>query len=78
MRNGLQFGINYTYSISFKGNAGMTGGGLGPGLRLDHAADGSFTVRADQAEYEKLNEDMGGTAAPAQSERGLGAASALR
>jgi hypothetical protein len=59
MRNGLQFGANYTYSISFTGNAGVTGGGLGPGLRLQHNADGSYSVRSDQAEYEELNKDMG-------------------
>jgi hypothetical protein len=59
MRNGLQFGINYTYSISFTGNAGVTGGGLGLGYRLQHNADGSYSVRDDQAEYEEINKDMG-------------------
>jgi hypothetical protein len=59
MRNGLQFGVNYTYSLSFTGNAGITGGGLGPGLRLEHHPDGSYSVRSDQAEYEELNKDMG-------------------
>jgi hypothetical protein len=59
MRHGLQFGATYTYSISFTGNAGITGGGLGPGLRLQHNADGSYSVRSDQAQYEALNNNMG-------------------
>ena len=59
MRHGVQFGANYTYSISFKGNAGVTGGGLGPGLRFQHNPDGTYAVRSDQAQYEKLNENMG-------------------
>ena len=61
-RHGLQFGVNYTYSLRFEGNAGVTGGGLGLGLRLQHNPDGSYTVRSDQAQYEKLNEDMGNRA----------------
>jgi len=48
-RNGFSFGANYTLSLSFKGNTGLT-------QRLQHNADGSFSVRDDQAEYEKLNE----------------------
>jgi hypothetical protein len=59
MRHGLQFGANYTYSISFHGNAGVTGGGLGLGQRLQHNTDGTYSVRADQAAYEKLNQNMG-------------------
>jgi hypothetical protein len=47
-RNGFSFGANYTLSLSFTGNTGLT-------KRLQHNADGSFSVRADQAEYEELN-----------------------
>jgi Carboxypeptidase regulatory-like domain/TonB-dependent Receptor Plug Domain len=50
-RDGFSFGVNYTYGISFKGNTGLQ-------KRLVHNADGSITVRADQAEYEKLNETL--------------------
>jgi hypothetical protein len=46
-RNGFSFGVNYVLSLSFTGNTGLQ-------KRLQHAADGSYTVRADQAEYEKL------------------------
>ena len=59
MRNGLQFGVNYTYSASFTGNAGVQNGTPGLGLRLNHNPDGSYTVRDDQAAYEELNKDMG-------------------
>jgi hypothetical protein len=48
-RNGFSFGVNYVLSLSFTGNTGLQ-------KRLQHAADGSYSVRADQAEYEKLNE----------------------
>ena len=41
MRHGLQFGANYTYSMSFTGNAGVQGGTAGLGLRLNHNADGT-------------------------------------
>jgi hypothetical protein len=61
--NGLQFGVNYTYSISFTGDAGIATtvllGNPGIGLRLDHNPDGTYAVRADQAQYEKLMNDMG-------------------
>jgi hypothetical protein len=50
-RDGFAFGVNYTYSISWKGNTGLQ-------KRLVHAADGSISVRADQDDYEKLNEDL--------------------
>jgi len=59
MQHGLQFGANYTYSVSFTGNAGVQGGTPGIGLRLNHNADGTYTVRDDQAQYEKLNNNMG-------------------
>ncbi len=48
-RNGFSFGVNYVLSLSFKGNTGLQ-------KRLQHNPDGSYSVRADQAEYEKLNE----------------------
>jgi hypothetical protein len=46
-RDGFAFGVNYTYSISWTGNTGLQ-------KRLQHAPDGSISVRADQADYEKL------------------------
>jgi hypothetical protein len=53
--NGFSFGANYTGQLSFTGNTGLQ-------KRLEHAADGSIQVRADQEQYEKLNEDLGGRA----------------
>ena len=50
-RGGMSFGANYTYSLSHTGNSGLT-------QRLQHAADGTISIRADQAEYERLNETM--------------------
>jgi hypothetical protein len=47
-RNGFSFGANYTWGISFTGNTGLQ-------QRLQHAADGTFSLRADQAAYEELN-----------------------
>ena len=46
-RNGFSLGVNYTYGISFKGNTGLI-------KRLDHAPDGTATLRADQEQYEEL------------------------
>jgi Carboxypeptidase regulatory-like domain len=46
-RDGFAFGLNYTYGISFKGNTGLQ-------KRLEHAADGTISIRADQAQYEDL------------------------
>lgn len=46
-RDGFAFGLNYTYGISFKGNTGLQ-------QRLQHAADGTVSIRADQAQYEEL------------------------
>ena len=43
---------NYTYGISFKGNTGL------PMRARQHNADGTFQLRDDQAEYEKLNETL--------------------
>ena len=51
-RGGVAFGVNYTLGLSYTGNIGLL-------QRLQHNADGSFALRADQAEYEDLNSDMG-------------------
>jgi Carboxypeptidase regulatory-like domain len=50
-QNGLAFGTNYTLGLSFKGNTGLH-------LRLQHAPDGTISIREDQADYEKLNENL--------------------
>jgi hypothetical protein len=47
-RNGFSFGVNYVLSLSFKGNTGLQ-------QRLQHAPDGTISIRADQAAYEDLN-----------------------
>ncbi len=49
--NGFSFGANYTYGISLKGNTGLS-------KRFQHAPDGTISLRADQAAYEKLNETL--------------------
>ena len=50
-RDGFAFGVNYTRGISFTGNTGLQ-------LRLQHAADGTVTVRSDQSQYEALNQNL--------------------
>lgn len=50
-RNGFSFGAAYTWGISFTGNTGLQ-------KRLQHNPDGSFSIRADQAEYEELNKTL--------------------
>jgi hypothetical protein len=50
-RNGFSFGAAYTWGLSFTGNTGLV-------KRLQHNADGSFSLRADQAEYEELNKNL--------------------
>jgi hypothetical protein len=50
-RNGFSFGANYTLGLSFTGNTGLV-------KRLQHSPDGSFSLRADQAEYEELNKNL--------------------
>lgn len=50
-RNGFSFGANYTWGLSFTGNTGLV-------KRLQHSADGSFSVRPDQKEYEELNKNL--------------------
>ncbi len=54
-RNGVQATLNYTYSIRTIGNTGAQ-------LRLQHNPDGSFVVRDDQAQLEKLLRDTGNRA----------------
>ena len=46
-RNGFSFGVNYVLSLSFTGNTGLT-------QRLTHNADGSISIRADEAQWEGL------------------------
>jgi hypothetical protein len=47
--NGLSFGVNYTLGLSYTGNTGM------PIMeRLEHAPDGTISLRSDQAAYEDL------------------------
>ncbi len=50
-RHGLAFGTNYNLGLSLKGNTGLQ-------LRIQHAADGTISVRSDQEQYEKLNENL--------------------
>jgi hypothetical protein len=51
-RDGVAFGLNYTLGLAWNGNIGLV-------QRLQHSADGTYALRADQAEYEELNKDMG-------------------
>jgi hypothetical protein len=51
-RDGIAFGLAYTLGLSWEGNIGLL-------QRLQHSPDGSYSLRADQAEYEELNKDMG-------------------
>jgi len=50
-QGGLAFGLNYTLGLSLKGNTGLQ-------QRIQHAPDGTISVRADQAAYEQLFEDL--------------------
>jgi hypothetical protein len=50
-RNGVQFGLNYTLSLSLTGNTGLQ-------KRLQHALDGTISLRDDQDEYEALNKNL--------------------
>jgi hypothetical protein len=54
-RNGVSFGGNYTLTLSDKGNTGLGA----PPIRLDHNADGSYVVRADQATFNDLMSNPG-------------------
>jgi hypothetical protein len=51
-RDGIAFGLAYTLGLAWEGNIGLT-------QRLQHSSDGTYVIRADQAEYEELNKDMG-------------------
>ena len=51
-RNGLQATFNHTLSVRTIGNTSAQ-------LRLQHNADGTFVVRSDQAELEKLLRNTG-------------------
>ena len=51
-RNGFSFGTNYTLTLSDKGTTGVP-------VRLQHAADGSYSVRADQEQFNDLMSDPG-------------------
>ena len=51
-RDGVAFGVDYTLGLAWEGNIGLL-------QRLQHDADGWYAIRADQAEYEELNKDMG-------------------
>ena len=50
-RNGYAFGLNYSRGLSFTGNTGLQ-------ERIQHNPDGSYTLRADQAQYEALNNNL--------------------
>lgn len=50
-QGGFSFGANYTYGITLKGNTGLN-------KRYQHAADGTISLRADQAQFEKLMEKL--------------------
>ena len=50
-RNGVQFGVNYTLGLSYVGNTDLQ-------KRLQHAPDGTYSIRADQAQYEALNKNL--------------------
>jgi hypothetical protein len=52
-RSGFSFSANYTGQLAFTGNTGLQ-------KRLQHNADGSISIRADQEEYEELNKNLGG------------------
>jgi hypothetical protein len=57
-RGGLQFGAFYVLGLSFTGNTGLVPPGGTSALRLQHAPDGTISVRSDQAAYEQLNENL--------------------
>ncbi|MEO7190739.1 MAG: carboxypeptidase regulatory-like domain-containing protein [Vicinamibacterales bacterium] len=55
LRGGFAAGVNWTWTISDSGNTGLPS----PQLRIDHAEDGSYGVRPDQATAEALFADQG-------------------
>ncbi len=50
-RSGFSFGVNYTFGIFFEGNTGLQ-------LRYQHAADGTLSLRSDNAAFEALNKTL--------------------
>ena len=63
-RNGFSFGANYTYGISLKGNTGLQ-------QRYQHAADGTISLRADEAAVREAQRDAGSAAALPEGQRHL-------
>jgi hypothetical protein len=51
-RDGYSFGANYTLTLSDKGTTGVP-------VRLQHAADGSYSVRDDQEQFNELMSNPG-------------------
>jgi hypothetical protein len=51
-RNNFSAGLNWTIGLSTTSNRGLQ-------TRLQHAADGTWTIRDDQAAYEQLNRNGG-------------------
>jgi hypothetical protein len=57
--NGISFGVNYTLGLSYTGNTGAENGGPALQLeRLQHAADGTISLRSDQAAFEDLMKNL--------------------
>jgi hypothetical protein len=56
-RNGVSFNVAWTLGLSDKGNQNPPSGD--PVIRYTHNADGSYTIRADQATAEQLFADEG-------------------
>jgi hypothetical protein len=54
-RNGFTFELQDTWTLYDKGTTGLPG----PTLRLDHGADGSWSIRDDQAEANRLFGNQG-------------------
>jgi carboxypeptidase family protein len=50
-QNGFSAGVNYTLGLVLDGNTGLQ-------QRFVHGADGSVTLRSDQAAYEELNKQL--------------------
>ncbi len=50
-RGGFSFGANHTWGLTLKGNTGLS-------KRFQHSADGVISLRADQAQWEKLMEKL--------------------
>jgi hypothetical protein len=53
-RNNFSAGLNWTIGLSTTSNRGLQ-------TRLQHAADGTYSIREDQDAYEKLNRNAGNT-----------------